>query len=64
MRDIRIVTLGIGLFILLPVLRVFLMLLVFLRDRDYRFSAIAALVLAILALGLLIGMRAASAAGG
>lgn len=62
--DFRIVTLGIALFILLPVFRVFLMLLVLLRDRDYRFSAIAALVLAILILGFLIGMRAASATAG
>ena len=37
----RIVTVGIALLILLPVLRVAVMLMVFLRERDYRFSAIA-----------------------
>jgi hypothetical protein len=35
----------------LPVLRVFLMLVVFVRERDFRFSAIAMLVLAIMLLG-------------
>jgi uncharacterized membrane protein len=34
-----------------------LMLLVFLRERDYRFTAIAALVLAIILLGFAVGMR-------
>ena len=34
-------TIGIALLLLLPVLRVVLMLIVFLRKRDYRFSAIA-----------------------
>jgi hypothetical protein len=41
----RIVTAGIALLIVLPVLRVFLMLVVFVRERDFRFSAIAMLVL-------------------
>jgi uncharacterized membrane protein len=50
-----IVTAGIALFILLPVMRLILMLGVFLHQRDYRFSAIAALVLAIVAAGLLVG---------
>jgi uncharacterized membrane protein len=53
----RIATVGIALFILLPTLRVLLMLLVFLRERDYRFTAIAALVLAIILLGFAVGMR-------
>jgi hypothetical protein len=50
-----IVTAGIALFILLPIMRLILMLGVFLHQRDYRFSAIAALVLAIVAAGLLVG---------
>ena len=53
----RIVTIGIGLFILLPSLRVLLMLAVFVRARDYRFGLIAALVLAIIVLGLAVGMH-------
>ena len=59
----RIVEAGIVLFILLPVFRVFLMLLVFLKERDYRFSTIAALVLLILALGFIVGMRVSAGAG-
>ena len=39
----RIVTAGIALLIVLPVLRVFLMLIVFVCERDFRFSAIACL---------------------
>jgi hypothetical protein len=50
-----IVTAGIALFILLPIMRLILMLGMFLHQRDYRFSAIAALVLAIVAAGLLLG---------
>lgn len=53
----RIITIGIGLFILLPSLRVLLMLAVFVRERDYRFGLIAALVLAIIVLGLVVGMH-------
>jgi len=59
----RIVEMGIVLFILLPVFRVFLMLLVFLKEHDYRFSAIAGLVLLILALGFIVGMRVSAGAG-
>jgi uncharacterized membrane protein len=51
----RIVTAGIALLIVLPVLRVFLMLVVFVRERDFRFSAIAMLVLAIILLGSVLG---------
>jgi hypothetical protein len=50
-----IVTAGIALFILLPIMRLILMLGVFVHQRDYRFGAIAALVLAIVAAGLLVG---------
>jgi len=52
----RIVTAGIALLIVLPVLRVFLMLVVFVRERDFRFSAIAMLVLAIMVLGSVLGV--------
>ena len=47
----RIITAGIALLIVLPVLRVLLMLIVFLCERDFRFGAIALLVLAIILLG-------------
>ena len=46
---------GIALFILLPVARLVLMLLVFLRQRDYRFAGVTALVLAIVALAFTLG---------
>jgi uncharacterized membrane protein len=48
---IPVVTGGIALLIALPVLRVALMLAVFVLERDYRFGAIAALVLAIIFVG-------------
>ena len=52
----RIVTAGIALIIILPLLRVLLMLIVFVRERDYRFSAIATLVLAIILVGSALGV--------
>jgi uncharacterized membrane protein len=55
---------GIGLFILLPVLRLVLMLGVFLRERDYRFGAIAALVLAIVCVACLLGAHMAAPLAG
>jgi uncharacterized membrane protein len=57
----RTVTIGIGLFILLPSSRVLLMLIVFARERDYRFGLIAALVLVIIALGIAVGMHTPAA---
>lgn len=48
---------GIALFILLPVARVAAMLLFFLRERDYRLGAAAALVLLIVLLSYLVGTR-------
>lgn len=45
---------GVAVFILLPVARVALMLVIFLRERDYAYTAIAALVLAIIAAGVFI----------
>lgn len=51
----RIASAGILLFIALPVARVATMLIFFARAREYRFSAIAALVLAIIFSSYLIG---------
>lgn len=45
---------GVAVFILLPVARVALMLTIFMRERDYAYTAIAALVLAIIATGILV----------
>jgi len=56
LRDMRIATIGIALLILLPVVRVVVMLIVYLRHRDYRFSAIALLVLTIILLGFTVGL--------
>ena len=42
---------GIVLFILLPIVRVGLMLISFARQRDYRFSLVAATVLGIIVIG-------------
>ncbi|HEV7356917.1 MAG TPA: DUF1634 domain-containing protein [Steroidobacteraceae bacterium] len=54
---VRTATTGIVLFILLPVVRVGAMLIFFLRARDYRFGAIAALVLLIILFSYLVGAR-------
>lgn len=51
----RAATAGIVLFILLPVLRIGAMLVFFLRTRDYRFGAIAALVMLIIFTSFLVG---------
>jgi len=56
LRDMRIATIGIALLILLPVVRVVVMLIVYLRHRDYRFSAIALLVFTIILLGFTVGL--------
>jgi hypothetical protein len=55
-RDMRIATIGIALFILLPVARVIVMLVAYFRQRDYRLSAIALLVLMVILLGLVVGV--------
>jgi uncharacterized membrane protein len=52
----RLVSVGIGLFILLPILRVILMLTIYLRDRDYRFAVAAGIVLFIIFAGCAIGI--------
>jgi uncharacterized membrane protein len=54
---LQIATAGIALFILLPALRVATMLIFFLRAGDYRYGAIAALVLFIIVVSFLIGAR-------
>jgi hypothetical protein len=55
LANTRIVSMGIVLFILLPILRVFLMLVVFVRERDFRFAFISGVVLAIILLGIFLG---------
>jgi uncharacterized membrane protein len=56
--NLRIATFGIALLILLPTRRVLLMLTVFLRQRDFRFAFIAAIVLAMIFLGIVAGLAA------
>jgi len=56
LRDMRIATIGIALLILLPVVRVIVMLIVYLRHRDYRLSIISLLVLTIILLGFAGGL--------
>ena len=51
--NLRIASIGIVLFILLPSLRVLLMLLVFVREGDFRFAAAAGLVLVIISLSVI-----------
>lgn len=52
---LRIATAGIAIFIFLPVARVAAMAIFFWRARDYRFAAIAALVMAIIGCGFVLG---------
>ncbi|HEU4413572.1 MAG TPA: DUF1634 domain-containing protein [Candidatus Angelobacter sp.] len=56
---LRLITAGIVCFILLPVCRVAIMLVVFIVERDFRFVAIAAAVLAIILAGFALGTRSA-----
>ena len=58
LSNMRIVRVGIALFILLPIFRVLLMLLVFVRERDFRFAFISGVVLAIILLGIFLGVPA------
>lgn len=51
-----IVKAGVAIFILLPIARVALMLAIFMRERDYAYMAISALVLAIIGIGILAGL--------
>jgi len=52
-RSVVLIDSGIALFLLLPVVRVVIMLVVFVRERDYRFGIIAGVVLTIIVLGAL-----------
>jgi uncharacterized membrane protein len=52
----QVVIAGIGLFVLLPILRVILMLTIFVKERDYQFAATAALVLLTIFAGFAIGI--------
>jgi uncharacterized membrane protein len=58
-RSVVLINSGIALFLLLPVIRVIIMLVVFVRERDYRFGIIAGVVLSIIVLGALLGVRLA-----
>lgn len=58
---VRIMTAGVALFIVLPVLRLMLMLGVFLQHRDYRFSIVTLLVLLIVLAGCAIGAHMSGA---
>jgi uncharacterized membrane protein len=49
-------TAGIGLLILLPILRVIIMLIVFAKERDYKFAVAATVVLLILFAGFAVGV--------
>jgi uncharacterized membrane protein len=52
----QVVTAGIGLFILLPILRVIIMLTIFLKMHDYKFAAAAAVVLTMIIAGFAVGI--------
>jgi uncharacterized membrane protein len=54
---LHIVAAGVAVFIALPILRVALMAIVFLAERDYAFAAIAGSVLLIIALGAIAGLE-------
>lgn len=56
LSSIAVVKAGIALFILLPVARVGLLMFLFLIERDYVYTAIAALVLVIIGAGVLAGI--------
>ena len=58
LSNMRIVRMGIALLILLPILRVLLMLLVFIRERDFSFAFISGMVLAVILLGVFLGVPA------
>jgi uncharacterized membrane protein len=52
----QVVYTGIGLFVLLPILRVILMLTIFVKERAYQFAAAAAVVLLTILAGFAIGI--------
>jgi uncharacterized membrane protein len=47
---------GLVLLIALPVLRISLMLVLFVLEKDYRFAVIAAVVLLVIAVGFMLGL--------
>lgn len=61
---LSLVSTGIVLFILLPILRLSLMMIVFLHERDYRFGLIASIVLTIIALSFIVGLHLSTAGAG
>jgi uncharacterized membrane protein len=62
-KGMRVANAGIGLLILLPVSRLLLMAIVFLRNRDYRLALAAILVLSIILAGIVVGIRTTGALG-
>lgn len=61
--SMRMVTAGIGCFLLLPVVRVLVMLIAFIRERDGRFTLIAATVLMVIFAGVVLGLHMAKVHG-
>lgn len=59
----KFVTLGIAIFIFLPILRVAVMLTAFLRDRDYWFAVITTVVLGVIASGAGLGIYLGNQSG-
>jgi Protein of unknown function (DUF1634) len=53
---LQVVNIGIGLFVLLPTVRVILMLTIFVKERDYQFAAAAVVVLLTIFAGFAIGI--------
>jgi len=53
----RIVQAGVAVFIALPILRVLTMVIVFVKERDFVFGAIATFVLMVIVLGAVISME-------
>jgi uncharacterized membrane protein len=56
LSNMRIVSVAVVLFILLPILRVLLMLVVFISERDFRFAFVSGIILAIILLGIFLGV--------
>lgn len=56
LKGTQVMTAGIGLLILLPILRVIIMLIVFAKERDYKFAVAATVVLLILFAGFAVGI--------
>jgi hypothetical protein len=58
LSNMPIVPAGIALLILLPIFRVLLMVLVFIREREFCFAFISGMVLTIILLGIFLGVPA------